>query len=73
LEVEVRVSSGRLTVQLVWRVNSSSIQIWQKYEKLNFNSFINQLGKNTNLAKLTFTFPRAYIRARIVVDIVVSL
>jgi hypothetical protein len=42
-----------------------------KQEKLVFNSLANQLGKNRNLKKLTS--PRAYMRARIVVAIVVSL
>jgi hypothetical protein len=39
--------------------------------KSNFNSLANQLDKNKNLAKLTS--PRAYMRARIVIVIVVSL
>jgi hypothetical protein len=39
--------------------------------KSNSNSLANQLGKNKNLAKLTS--PRAYMRVRIVVAIVVSL
>jgi hypothetical protein len=42
-----------------------------KQEKLTFNSLANQLGKNRNLAKLTS--PCAYMRARIVVAIGVSL
>jgi hypothetical protein len=42
-----------------------------KQEKLASNSLANQLGKNRNLAKPTS--PRAYMRARIVVAIVVSL
>jgi hypothetical protein len=42
-----------------------------KREKLPSNSLANQLGKNRNLAKLTS--PRAYMRARIVVAIAVSL
>jgi hypothetical protein len=42
-----------------------------KQEKLASNSLANQLGKNRNLAKLTS--PRAYMRAPIVVGIVVSL
>jgi hypothetical protein len=42
-----------------------------KQEKLGYNSLANQLGKNRNLAKLTS--PRAYMRARIAVVIVVSL
>jgi hypothetical protein len=42
-----------------------------KTKKLASNSLANQLGKNRNLAKLTS--PRAYMRARIVVAIVVSL
>jgi hypothetical protein len=45
--------------------------ILAKQEKLVSNSLANQLGKNRNLAKLTS--PRAYMRARIVVAIVVSL
>jgi hypothetical protein len=45
--------------------------ILAKQEKLASNSFANQLGKNRNLAKLTSL--RAYMRARIVVVIVVSL
>jgi hypothetical protein len=45
--------------------------ILAKQEKLASNSLANQLGKNRNLAKLTS--PRAYMRARIVVAIVVSL
>jgi hypothetical protein len=45
--------------------------ILAKQEKLASNSLTNQLGKNRNLAKLTS--PRAYMRARIVVAIVVSL
>jgi uncharacterized membrane protein len=45
--------------------------ILAKQEKLAFNSLANQLDKNRNLAKLTS--PRAYMRARIVVAIVVSL
>jgi hypothetical protein len=45
--------------------------ILAKQEKLISNSLANQLGKNRNLAKLTS--PRAYMRARIVVAIVVSL
>jgi hypothetical protein len=42
-----------------------------KTRKLVSNSLANQLGKNRNLAKLTSS--RAYMRARIVVAIVVSL
>jgi hypothetical protein len=42
-----------------------------KEEKLASNNLANQLGKNRNLAKLTS--PRAYMRARIVVAIRVSL
>jgi hypothetical protein len=45
--------------------------ILAKQEKLASNSLTNQLGKNRNLAKLTS--PRAYMRARIVAAIVVSL
>jgi hypothetical protein len=46
--------------------------ILAKQEKLASNSLANQLGKNRNLAKLTS--PRAYyMRARIVVVIVVSM
>jgi hypothetical protein len=45
--------------------------ILAKQEKLVSNSLANQLGKNRNLAKLTS--PRAYMRARIVIAIVVSL
>jgi hypothetical protein len=45
--------------------------ILAKQEKLASNSLANQLGKNRNLAKLTS--PRAYMHARIVVAIVVSL
>jgi hypothetical protein len=44
---------------------------WQKQEKLASNGLANQLGKNKNLAKLAS--PRAYMRARIVVAIGVSL
>jgi hypothetical protein len=43
--------------------------ILAKQEKLASNSLANQLGKNRNLAKLTS--PRAYMRARIMVAIVV--
>jgi hypothetical protein len=45
--------------------------ILAKREKLVSNSLANQLGKNRNLAKLTS--PCVYMRARIVVAIVVSL
>jgi hypothetical protein len=45
--------------------------ILAKREKSVSNSLANQLGKNKNLAKLTS--PRAYMRARIVVAIGVSL
>jgi hypothetical protein len=45
--------------------------ILEKQEKIVSNSLANQLGKNRNLAKLTS--PSAYMRARIVVAIVVSL
>jgi hypothetical protein len=45
--------------------------ILAKQEKLASNSLANQISKNRNLAKLTS--PRAYMRARIVVAIVVSL
>jgi hypothetical protein len=45
--------------------------ILAKQEKLASNSLANQLGKNRNLAKLIS--PRAYMRAQIVVFIVVSL
>jgi hypothetical protein len=45
--------------------------ILAKQEKLASNILANQLDKNRNLAKLIF--PRAYMRARIVVAIVVSL
>jgi hypothetical protein len=45
--------------------------ILAKREKLGSNSLANQLGKNRHLAKLTS--PRAYMRARIVVAIGVSL
>jgi hypothetical protein len=45
--------------------------ILAKQEKLTSNSLANQLSKNRNLAKLTS--PRVYMRARIVVAIVVSL
>jgi hypothetical protein len=44
--------------------------ILAKQEKSVFNSLANQLGKNRNLAKLTS--PRIYVRAWIVVVIVVS-
>jgi hypothetical protein len=44
---------------------------FEKQEKLASNSLPNQFGKNRNLAKLTS--PRAYMRVRIVVAIVVSL
>jgi hypothetical protein len=42
-----------------------------KIRKIGLQQFGNQLGKNRNLAKLTS--PRAYMRAQIVVAIVVSL
>jgi hypothetical protein len=45
--------------------------ILAKQEKLASNNLANQFGKNRNLAKLTS--PRVYMRARIVVAIVVSL
>jgi hypothetical protein len=45
--------------------------ILAKQEKLPSNSLANQLDKNRNVAKLTS--PRAYMRAQIVVAIVVSL
>jgi hypothetical protein len=45
--------------------------ILAKQEKLASNSLANQLSKNRSLAKLTS--PHAYMRARIVVVIVVSL
>jgi hypothetical protein len=45
--------------------------ILAKQKKFAFNSLANQLGKNRNLAKLTS--PRAYMCARIVVAIGVSL
>jgi hypothetical protein len=45
--------------------------ILAKRENLVSNSLANQLGKNRNLAKLTS--PRAYMRARIVIAIDVSL
>jgi hypothetical protein len=45
--------------------------ILAKQEKIASNSLANQLGKNKNLAKLTS--PHLYMRARIVVAIVVSL
>jgi hypothetical protein len=45
--------------------------ILEKQEKLASNSLANQLGKNRNLEKVTS--PRAYMRARIVVAIFVSL
>jgi hypothetical protein len=45
--------------------------ILAKQEKLASNSLANQLGKNRNLEKLTSS--RAYMRARIVVVIGVSL
>jgi hypothetical protein len=45
--------------------------ILAKQEKLASNSLANQLGKNINLEKITS--PRAYMRARMVVAIVVSL
>jgi hypothetical protein len=45
--------------------------ILAKREKLGSNRLANQLGKNRNLAKLIS--PRAYMRARIVVAIGVSL
>jgi hypothetical protein len=45
--------------------------ILAKLEKIDFQQFGKQLGKNKNLAKLTS--PRAYMRARIVVVIGVSL
>jgi hypothetical protein len=44
-------------------------KILAKQEKLANNSLANQLGKNKNLAKLTSQ--RAYMRARIVVAILV--
>jgi hypothetical protein len=45
--------------------------ILAKREKSPSNSLANQLGKNRNFAKLTS--PRAYMHARIVVAISVSL
>jgi hypothetical protein len=45
--------------------------ILAKQEKMASNSLANQLGKTRNLAKLTS--PYAYMRARIVVVIIVSL
>jgi hypothetical protein len=45
--------------------------ILAKQEKLVSNSLTNQLDKNKNLAKLTS--PHVYMRARVVVVIVVSL
>jgi hypothetical protein len=45
--------------------------ILAQQEKLGSNSLTNQLVKNRNMAKLTS--PRAYMRPRIVVAIVVSL
>jgi hypothetical protein len=45
--------------------------ILAKPEKLSSNSLANQLGKNKNLTKLTS--PHAYMRARIVIVISVSL
>jgi hypothetical protein len=42
-----------------------------KTRKIVSNTLANQLGKNRNLAKLTS--PRVYMRARIVVAIIVSL
>jgi hypothetical protein len=45
--------------------------ILAKHEKLASNSLTNKLGKNRNRAELTS--PRVYMRARIVVAMVVSL
>jgi hypothetical protein len=57
-------NSNSLANQLAIHLNLA------KPEKLSSNSLANQLG-NRNLAKLTS--PRAYMRARIVVAIGVSL
>jgi hypothetical protein len=45
--------------------------ILAKQEKMTSNSLTNQLSKNRNLTKLTFS--RAYMRAQIVVALIVSL
>jgi hypothetical protein len=45
--------------------------ILAKQEKMASNNLANQLGKNRNLAKPTS--PRTYMRARIVIAIVVSV
>jgi hypothetical protein len=65
-------------LQTIPKSNSNSLAnqfgiyiILAKQEKLVSNSLANQLGKNRNLAKLIS--PRAYMRAGIVVAIVVSL
>jgi hypothetical protein len=75
--VEV-VEEGEVVLVGTGESNSNSLAnqlgihiILAKQEKLASNSLANQLGKNRNLAKLIS--PRAYMRARIVVAIVVSL
>jgi hypothetical protein len=55
----------------VWQTNLAFYVILAQQEKLGSNSLTNQLVKNRNMAKLTS--PRAYMRPRIVVAIVVSL
>jgi hypothetical protein len=66
------VRTGELLEQLQQLSNQFGIYIiLAKQEKLVSNSLVNQLGKNRNLAKLIS--PRAYMRAQIVVAIVVSL
>jgi hypothetical protein len=68
----------QINVRHVYKSNSNSLAnqlgihlILVKREKLPSNSLANQLGKNRNLAKLTSA--RAYMHARIVVAIGVSL
>jgi hypothetical protein len=65
IEIRGKSNSNSLTNQLDIHI------ILAKQEKWASNSLANQLGKNRNLTKLTS--PRAYMRARIMVAIVVSL
>jgi hypothetical protein len=65
LAKQEKLASNSLTNQLDIHL------ILAKQGKLASNSLANQLGKNRNLTKLTS--PRAYMHARIVVAISVSL
>jgi hypothetical protein len=72
----VRVAQCMATILTKSNSNSLANQlgihiILAKQEKLASNILANQLGKNRNLAKLTS--PRVYMRARIVIVIVISL